>query len=155
MAETTAVPDVGTLMPDFSLINPSGVRTNLHAVRAKATTVVYFLRASTCPACLKHARALAELAEADELGGAEVVLVAPGDVDEARRLADRVASSAVSAWASGTAHGTVGMGSFLAVQHSGTFLVSDDGTIRYRRTATLPTRSFDRDELLGALARVR
>jgi peroxiredoxin len=153
MSQNATVPDVGTVMPDLSLIGPTGVRENLRAVRADTTAIVYFLRAATCPACLKHSRTLVELAEADELGGAKVILIAPGDADEARQLADRVPSPTVSTWASGTAHDAVGMGSFLAVQHSGTFLVAADDTIRYRRTATLPTRSLDRGELLDELAR--
>jgi len=153
MAHAAAVPDVGTPMPDLSLVGPTDVRQNLHAVRAGTTTIVYFLRASTCPACLKHARTLTELVEADQLGGAGVVLIAPGDVDEARQLADRIPSASVSAWASGTAHGAAGMGTFLSVQHSGTFLVAADDTIRYRRTAALPPLSFDRGELLAELTR--
>jgi hypothetical protein len=39
------------------------------------------------------------------------------------------------------------------VQHSGTFLISAAGTVRYRRTAAVPLRSLDRKELLAAIAR--
>ncbi|ELS58242.1 putative Alkyl hydroperoxide reductase/ Thiol specific antioxidant/ Mal allergen [Streptomyces viridochromogenes Tue57] len=38
------------------------------------------------------------------------------------------------------------------IQHSGTFLVAADGTVAYRRTAKLPPNSFDRHELLAAIA---
>jgi peroxiredoxin len=153
MTKTATVPDVGTSMPDLSLVGPAGERSSLHGARSNTAAIVYFLRASTCPACVAHARLLVQLAESGKLGGAGVILIAPGDADEARRLADRVTSPAVSKWASGTAHGSAGMGSFLFIQHSGTFLVGADGNILYRRTAVLPPLSLNRGELLEALAR--
>jgi peroxiredoxin len=153
MTNTARVPDVGTSMPNLSLVGRAGEHSNLHAVRNSAAAIVYFLRASTCPACIGHARVLVQLAESGKLGGTQVILIAPGDADEARRLADRVSSPAVSKWASGTAHGSAGMGSFLFLQHSGTFLVGTDGNVLYRRTAVLPPLSLNRGELLEALAR--
>ena len=146
------VPDIGTVMPDLDLVSPTGDRTNLHAVRGSGTAVAYFLRASTCPICLRHARSLAELAESGSLGGATVILIAPGDLDEAREVAASVPSPAVTAFASGTGHATAGMGVFLTVQHSGTFLIAADGTIKYRRTSALPPMSLNRKELLEAIA---
>lgn len=151
MPTTTTLPDVGTAMPDLTLVSPGGDRTSLRAVRDNAPAVVYFLRASTCPICLRHARTLAQLAQAGDLGPAAVILIAPGGLDEAREVAAKVPSSAVTAWASGTGHARAGMGTFLSVQHSGTFLIGADGTVRYRRTAALPLRSLDRAELLAAI----
>lgn len=142
---------LGHPMPDLSLVGPAGERSSLRSVRGGGAAIVYFLRSSTCPPCISHARALARLGESGELGGASVVLVVPGDADEARRLAERVPSPAVSTWASGTAHGSAGMGRSFFIQHSGTFLVGRDGTLRYRRTAVLPPLSMNRGELLEAL----
>jgi peroxiredoxin len=140
-------------MPDLALVSPDGDRTSLHAVRGNGTAVAYFLRASTCPICLKHARTMAGLAESGNLGSASVILIAPGDRDEARAVATRVSSPAVTAWASGTGHAAAGLGVFLSVQHSGTFLIAADGTITYRRTTALPPASMNRTELLEAIAR--
>jgi peroxiredoxin len=153
MPSTATVPDIGTVMPDLSLVSPDGDRTSLRAVRGSGTTIAYFLRASDCPICLKHARSLAELAESGHLGGASVVLIAPGGPDEARAVVAKVPSPAVTAWASGTGHAAAGMGVFLSVQHSGTFLIAADGTVKYRRTSALPPMSMNRRELLEAIAR--
>ena len=153
MPSTATVPDIGTVMPDLSLISPDGDRTSLHAVRGGAAAVAYFLRASDCPICQKHARSLAELAESGQLGGASVILIAPGGLDEARAVAAKVPSPAVTAWASGTGHAAAGMGVFLSIQHSGTFLIAADGTVEYRRTSALPPMSMNRKELLEAIAR--
>jgi peroxiredoxin len=153
MPSTVSVPDIGTVMPDVLLISPDGDRTSLQAVRGSGSTVAYFLRASDCPICLKHARSLAELAESGSLGGASVLLIAPGGLDEARAVAARVPSPAVTAWASGTGHAAAGLGVFLSIQHSGTFLIAADGTIKYRRTTALPPMSLNRKELLEEIAR--
>jgi peroxiredoxin len=153
MPSTATVPDIDTVMPDLALVSADGVAMNLHAVRGTRPAVTYFLRASDCPICLRHARALAELAESDRLGGASVILIAPGGADEAREVAAKVPSRAVTALASGDGHAAAGMGTFLSVQHSGTFLISAEGTVRYRRTAAVPLRSLDRKELLAAIAR--
>jgi peroxiredoxin len=147
------VPDIGAVMPDLPLVSPEGDRASRHAIRRGTATVAYFLRSSDCPICLRHARTLAELAESGILGGASVLLIAPGDVDQARAVATKVPSPAVTAWVSGNGHAAAGMGVFLTIQHSGTFLIAADGTITYRRTTALPPRSMNRAELLEAIAR--
>lgn len=153
MTQTVKIPDTGTPMPELPLIGPTGERTSLHAVRDNRAAVVFFLRASSCPACIAHARVLVQLSESGQLGGAAVILIAPGTAEDARELAQRVPSTAASKWASGTAHGSAGMGRFLFIQHSGTFLVEPNGNVHYRRTAVLPPLSLDRGELLAACSR--
>lgn len=146
-------PSVGAAMPDIALIGPDGRATTLHRVRGDRRAVVYFLRTATCPVCRRHARTLAAMAEAGELGpDVDVLLVAPGGADEATEVAARVPSRAVTAWSSGTGHAAVGLGTFLSVRHSGTFAVDGDGTVLHERTAALPPQSFSRAELLHALA---
>ncbi|MFF7475743.1 redoxin family protein [Streptomyces sp. NPDC008092] len=149
-----SVPAVGTAMPDIDLVGPDGLATTLQQVRAGQRAVVYFLRAATCPVCVNHARTLTDLATTGDLGNnVRVVLVAPGEPLDAAELARRIGNDTVGSWASGSGHEAAGLGSFLALQHSGTFLVNADGTVAYRRTATLPPNSFSRRELLKALGR--
>jgi hypothetical protein len=45
----------------------------------------------------------------------------------------------------------VGLGSFLRIQHSGTFVLAEDGTVVSSRTGTNPMTSFSRSEVLAAL----
>jgi peroxiredoxin len=153
MPSTPTVPDVNALMPTLDLVSPLGVSSTLDEVRGGQQAVAYFLRASDCPICLRHARTLAQLAETDQLGGSAVILIAPGGVAEAAQVLAKVPSSAVTVWSSGTGHAAAGMGTFLSVQHSGTFLIAADGTVKYRRTTALPPRSLDRKELLEAIDR--
>jgi peroxiredoxin len=152
MSPNATAPAIGAVMPDLRLIDADGNTASLHAARNGQQTVVYFLRASTCPACIKHSRAIAELAEAGQLGNSKVILIAPGARAEAQQLAERIPSAHVSVYASGSGHEDAGLGTFLNIQHSGTFLLNHDGTIAYRRTAALPPKSFNRKELLEATA---
>jgi len=155
---TATVPAVGTTMPDVDLVGPDGATTTLHRARSGGPAVVYFLRAAGCPVCVRHARSLVELAGQGRLAdGVRVLLVAPGGPAEAAELARRVGAvgggADVGVWASGEGHASAGLGSFLSLQHSGTFAVGADGDVRYRRTATLPPQSFSRGELLEVLGR--
>lgn len=154
-AATKPVPAVGEAMPPLPLVSPTGRRVTLDQVRDNAPAVVYFLRAATCPICLRHARMLTDLAAAGGLGsGVRVVLVAPGGAQEAAQLAARIGSEAVTIWASGNGHAAAGLGTFLSMQHSGTFLVDRGGAVAYRRTAALPLNNFNKQELLDARERV-
>jgi len=154
---TEALPALGTPMPDLALVGPDGAITTLHSVRGAERAVVYFLRAASCPACLHHAAALAGLAAEGRLGPeVRVLLVTPGSAAEAARVRRKVAGDAVTVWASGEGgegHAAAGLGSFLRLQHSGTFVVAGDGTVVHRRTAALPPLSFSRAELLEVLGR--
>ena len=150
------VPAAGTRMPDFPLVPPDGPPTTLAAQRGGSRAVVYFLRAAGCPVCLRHARTLARMAAEGELGAqVRVLLVAPGGAAEAAQLAGRVPDrdDRVSVWASGEGHAAAGLGSFLGLQHSGTFAVDADGSVLHARTATLPPAAFSRRDLLRDLGR--
>ncbi|WP_345373420.1 hypothetical protein [Frondihabitans cladoniiphilus] len=87
-----------------------------------------------------------------ELGEARVLAVTPGGAREADTVQSRLRSEALSVFASGDGHAAVGLGKFLTLQHSGTFVLDADGTILSARTATIPTGSFSKDEVKAALA---
>lgn len=151
MTEVAAAVEVGHLLPDLRLTDGSGAAASLHGVRAGRPAVVYFMRTSTCPVCHRHLEALVGLAEGGALAGHAVLVLTPGDAADVATVRRRAPSRAIEVRATGEGHAEVGLGRFLALQHSGSFLLDAHGTVRYRRTATLPTRSFDRTELLDAL----
>jgi peroxiredoxin len=140
-------------MPELSLTDRAGVRSTLTAARGAGPAVVFFLRSASCPVCVRHARALVAMAERGELADHAVMLVVPGGAAEAGQLQRRLTSGRITAWASGEGHAAAGLGTFLSLQHSGTFVLSAAGAVVYRRTSLLPTGSFSAGELLKALVR--
>lgn len=152
MPEAVSVPAAGATLPDLPLIAPDGAASTLHAARDGRRALVLFMRSSTCPVCHAHVREIVRLAEEGDLRGAAFLLVTPGEADEARTVRERVRSDIAEVWASGRHHADVGLGTFLTLQHSGSFVLDADGTVRYSRASALPTGSFSRVEALEALA---
>lgn len=152
MSETVAVPAVGSRMASIHLTDAHGATSTLDDLRGDTRAVVFFLRASSCAICLGHAKALEAMAASGELGGARVILVTPGDAAQADQATKRLPGTGATVWASGDAHAEVGLGKFLAIQHSGTFLLDADGTVLYSKTSTLPMGSFSKPDLVSALA---
>ena len=111
--------------------------------------VIFFMRSSTCPVCLAHVRALQKMSDAGQLHGARGIVVTPGGVDEATAVARR---TTLSVFGSGDHHRNIGLGRFLTLQHSGTFVVDGAGRVLTRRTSALPTASFSKREITEALA---
>jgi peroxiredoxin len=155
MPETISVPGRGSTLPDIPLTAPDGFSSTLGVVRAGRPALVLFMRSSTCPVCQAHARDIVRLADAGELRGAAFILIAPGDADEARVARDRLGSHFAEVWASGDHHADIGLGRFLALQHSGSFVIDADGTILHGQSSTLPTGAFTRAVALAALAEMR
>ncbi|CAN5147123.1 hypothetical protein BH09ACT5_BH09ACT5_03290 [soil metagenome] len=152
MATSVALPTVGSTMPDIGLIGTDGSARRLAGVTKDSRSVVFFMRSSSCAICLAHASALATMAENGELSGAKAVVITPGDAGDAEKVRARVPAKAVSVWASGQEHAAVGLGTFLTIQHSGTFVLAADGAVLSARAATIPTGSFSKDEVRAALA---
>lgn len=140
------------LLADIAVESNDGTPSTLPAVRSGDPAVVYFLRSSTCPVCASHVRALLGLQASGELAGRRLLLVVPGGAQEAAHVATRHALADGTVWASGTGHAEAGLGRFLALQHSGVLVLDPTGAVTYRRTAAVPTQSFDRRALLAALA---
>jgi peroxiredoxin len=153
MPQAAVVPAVGITIPDIVLTSPDRKRSRLSAVQDGARAVVFFMRAADCPLCLAHVRRINRMIDDGELRGAKFIVVAPGDAEDAKKAERRIASSNASVWASGTQHADVGLGKFLLLQHSGTFLVDHSGIVEYSKTAAMPTGSFSHAELVAALSR--
>jgi peroxiredoxin len=146
MTATAAIPAVGTPMPDLALQAPDGSSTTLRAETAGSRSVVLFMRAASCQICLGHVASLERL-DVD----ARAVVVVPGDAAGAASVASRVGSG-VRVLASGDAHAAAGLGTFLTIQHSGTFVLDESGTVLAVRTATIPTGAFNAAEVVAALS---
>ena len=142
---------IGDPMPDIVLRRPDGSDARLRDVVVGSGSLVYFMRTSTCPVCHRHVAALVDAAEAGRFGDRAVHVLVPGEPDDAAYVRSRVPSPAVTVWSTGTGHAQAGLGRFLTLQHSGVFLLADDGAVRYRRSAAVPTQSFDLRELLVAV----
>lgn len=145
MDTTIDSPAVGTIMPDIAVIDPTGSARSLRQLVAGRRALVYFMRSASCPVCNAHLRTIAGMGLAD----AAVVVVTPGGAAEAAAVASRVALDVVASGESG--HAAVGLGRFLGLQHSGSFVLDADARILSARTATLPTGSFDRSEVAALL----
>jgi peroxiredoxin len=153
MPETIAAPAVGTRIADIPLLDEAGTRSHLSDLIDGRSAVLFFMRAADCPVCLAHARTLGKMIASGDLDDARVIVIAPGDAGEARKARARIASLAIDVRASGAHHADVGLGKFLALQHSGTFVVGDDGVVLSAETSALPTNSFSKAKVLAALGR--
>jgi len=147
-------------LPELTLTDHRGHRLSTSELLGGAPTVLYFMRAASCPVCVGHARSLV----AAHLAGRvpePIVLVVPGGADEAgvvhAKVIARVAAlpDTVRIVASGDAHETTGLQRTLTLQHSGTVVVDARHRIRYSRTAVMPTGSYSERDLTAALSALR
>lgn len=152
MATTIETPTVGTTMPDIRVETAVAAETSLLSLVGGRPAVVFFMRASTCPVCLAHAAEAVRLLGEGKLGSAALVVVTPGGATEIATVARRVSGDDVYVVASGSAHAEVGLGRFLGLQHSGTFVLDAQGRVLSARTATIPTGAFNAAEVVAALA---
>lgn len=152
MATTIEAPTVGSTMPDIRVQTADGTDTTLRSLVAGRRAVLFFMRASTCPVCRAHAAEAVRLLREGALGSAVLVVVTPGLAAEAAAVARRVVGDGVIVAGSGSGHAEVGLGRFLGLQHSGTFVLDERGTVLVARTATIPTGAFNAAEVVAALA---
>ena len=118
------------------------------------TTVLYFMRASNCPQCNRHAREIEKALPQLQQRGMAAIIIVPEDVDAAAKVKERN-SLTISVMASnGDAHALAGLDKkFLGlIQQSGTIVVSDQGAVLYKRIATNPEGSFSAKEFETFLA---
>lgn len=152
MPTTVEAPAVGSTMPDIRLETAEGAEASLFSLVGGHRAVVFFMRASSCPVCLAHAAEAARLRREGQFGSAVLIVVTPGGAAEIATVARRVSGDDVFVVGSGTGHAEVGLGRFLGLQHSGTFVLDGDGTVLAARTATIPTGAFNAAEVVAALA---
>ena len=139
-------------MPDIQVHTADGMDVALRSLTAGRRSVVFFMRASTCPVCQAHAAEAVRLQRGGDFGAAALVIVTPGAAAEVATVARRVPGGDVVIVGSGSGHAEVGLGRFLGLQHSGTFVLDESGTVLAARTATIPTGAFKAAEVVAALA---
>jgi hypothetical protein len=146
-------PAIGSIMPDIALVNAKNATTTLLNETSGTKAVVYFMRSASCPVCNSHIASLVAMVKAGELNGATLTIIAPGGAEQAAKVTRKVPASAGRVFATTATEGlaAVGLGSFLAIQHSGSFALAEDGTVLSSRTVTNPMVSFSRSEVLAAL----
>ena len=148
MSGTITLPALGDTLPNIPLVDGSGVSSRVMDGIGEHGAVVFFMRTSTCPVCRAHVRELQRMSDAGLLRGARGIVITPGGAIEASAVARR---TTLRVFASGEHHRDVGLGRFLALQHSGTFVVDASGHVLAQRASALPTSSFSRREILSAL----
>lgn len=141
----------GAVLPDIALVAADGATSSLTAQRAGRPAVVYFMRSSTCPVCHRHVATLLDLAGAGRLGEHALVVLAPGDADDAATVRRRVPDGRAEVWATADGHAAAGLDVFLTLQHSGVVLLDARGRVLYSRTGAVPVGNLDPAELLAAL----
>lgn len=147
--------EIGQHLPHLAIRDEHDNRVSVEEMRDGRPVVLFFMRSGTCVVCLRHARTLDGMH--DELAARKVmpIVVVPGSAGDAamvrRRLSGdtRVVSSGDAA-----TYLAAGLGQSMMLQHSGTFLADEGGIVRHAKTATLPTGSFHRGQLLDAIARL-
>lgn len=152
MPTLTPIPSTGETMPIFPLIDPDGRQSTLADAQDGRRAVVLFMRASNCPICVAHGRTMLRMQAAGEFGDARTIFVTPGDAKDATEARRRLGDGTEGVYASGDHHEDIGLGRFLAIQHSGTFVLDEHGRVLDAVTSTLPTGAFSPDRARKALA---
>lgn len=150
--------EISTAAPDLDLIDATGAPVRPRDYLDRSHVLLYFMRATTCPICVRHVRDLARHADEYAALGAKILVVVPEGLPTARAWAARQRLPfPVVTGVDGGAHEAVGLlrTVFGAMQQSGTILVDRAGIVRYTKTATMPTAGYDRAGVLRALTALR
>lgn len=145
MPTTIDAPTVGSIMPDIALTAADGSAQSLRTLTNGRRALVFFMRAASCPVCNAHVKVIAGL----ELKDTAIVIVTPGTAKDAASVAAKTTLQVLASGESG--HAEAGLGRFLGLQHSGTFVLDAEGRVLAARTSTLPTGAFDKREVLELL----
>lgn len=151
MPNDSAIPAVGTVFPDLLLVDAHGAPSRLSEARDRHTAVVHFMRSASCAVCLNHAAVLDRMRESGQIPRVELVFIAPGGTQAAADVTRRLAGRGITVRASDDAHPSLGLGRFLAMQHSGTFVLAADGSVLSAVSSVMPTASFSRAKTIEAL----
>jgi peroxiredoxin len=117
-------------------------------------TVLYFMRASTCPQCNRHTRELEKLLPELQQHNLDVVIIVPEDIEAANKVKERNQLTMPVMAGNGAAHALAGLDKKLLglIQQSGTVVVDQTGKVLYKKVATNPEGSFNGKEFQAYIA---
>ncbi|WP_374975583.1 hypothetical protein ACEYYH_17515 [Microbacterium trichothecenolyticum] len=141
----------GESLPELELTRSDGAVAELCDLLDKDRTLVYFMRTPTCPVCHSHLRQMTRTTFGGGALARRIVVVVPGDSNDAATVAARHPELSDRIVASATAHESIGLFVRAGLQQSGTFVVDSARTVLTARTATIPLGSFNEAEALEAL----
>lgn len=158
-----AIPEVGQLAPDFSVVDKDGSPVTLEALRRRGPVVLIFYRGHWCPFCRRQLGRLQANLGLIRQRGAVLAALSIDRPELSRRLADELGleflllanpdSSVVDAY--GIRNRLLGVRS--GVPHPAVFLVDRGGVIRfrevrhnYRRRVSTSRILRELDKLAGA-----
>jgi peroxiredoxin len=150
--------EISTAAPELDLIDATGAPVRLGDYRDHSHVLLYFMRAVTCPVCVRHVRDLARHVDEYAALGTRILVVVPEGLSTASAWAARQRLPfPVVTGVDGSPHEAVGLlrAVFGAVQQSGTILIDRAGLVRYTKSATLPTAGYDRAAVLRVLTMLR
>jgi peroxiredoxin len=139
--------------PEFALPDGQGEIVRLRDYRGQAV-VLFFIRAFTCRACQQHARQLASVYQEFRQRATEVIVVGPGQPQEAAHYRDRLALPfPVVADPVGATARRFGVDRWLfkLVHQTGLIVVDAAGQMRYTRVQNTPAGVLDLDALWSVL----
>jgi peroxiredoxin len=122
----------------------------------QSSTVLYFMRASSCAQCNRHTRDLEKLKPELEKRGLSTIVIVPEGTEAANKVKERNHLTMPVMAGNGTAHALAGLDKkFLGlIQVSGTIVVDTTGKVLYKKIATNPENSFNGHEFEEYLASV-
>jgi peroxiredoxin len=149
MTAATVEPQVGGTAPAFRATTTDGEVTQA-TYQGRQHLVLYFMRTFDCPVCLGHVMRLARTAAQLETHHTAVLVLGPGEIDEAEALRRRLPFP-VAADPDRHIYQTFGLGQSIGIQQSGTALIDREGTLRYLNRSTLPFGALKEPALLAAI----
>lgn len=146
----------GAILTDLVLEDSAGGPLPLPGSHGTAT-LLYLMRAVSCPLCNAHVRDLASREKDLDAAGVRVIVIVPEGQRRATKwkAAQRVpfAVAAGDGEGKGT-HDELGFSRRLlgTMQQSGTVLIDAGGVVRHTRVSTMPTGAYDKNGLWAAIA---
>lgn len=144
----------GSPAPRMELEDTDGQPWRLADHRGVRSVLLYFMRSTSCPVCLRHVRDLAGQRKTFDDKNVGVFVAVPEDRATASAWkARRDIPFPVLVGTSARPHELIGMSRkvFGSMQQSGSLLVDPEGVVRHAHSATLPINSYDRKAILAAL----
>ncbi|MEO8612925.1 MAG: peroxiredoxin family protein [Chloroflexota bacterium] len=153
MGENIAAVVEGSAAPDFNLESNQGGSIHLSDYQGHKHVILYFMREFSCLQCQRHAIQLGRLYEQLKAQNVEVLVIGGGERKDAERLSKLLnLTYPVLADPDRSVYARYALDKVLiAIQRSGTFLIDQQGIVRYIHQATNPNASLNKSELMQAI----